>query len=76
MSWSDVFPAFVRDKNGTALVLYRRIDAILGDFYFTGGAPSLLRYPADNGLTLSVPVDLGRLPGLFSETLRIDRLAP
>jgi LmbE family N-acetylglucosaminyl deacetylase len=75
LSWSDVFPAYVRDKNGTALVLYRRIDATLGDFYFTGGAPALLRYPAENGLTLSAPQELGQLPGLFSETMRIDRLA-
>jgi FG-GAP repeat. len=37
MSWSDVFPLFVRDKRNAALVLYRRIDATLGDFYFTGG---------------------------------------
>jgi LmbE family N-acetylglucosaminyl deacetylase len=75
MSWSDVFPAFVRDKNGTALVLYRRIDATLGDFYFSGGAPALLRYPAENGFTLGAPQDLGQLPGQFSETVRIDRLA-
>jgi hypothetical protein len=75
LSWSDVFPAYVRDKNGTALVLYRRIDATLGDFYFTGGAPALSRYPAENGLSLSAPQDLGQLPGLFSETMRIDRLA-
>jgi hypothetical protein len=76
MSWSDVFPAFVRDKRGAALVLYRRVDATLGDFYFTGGAPALSRYPAasGNGLALGAVQELGELPGLFSETVRIDRL--
>ncbi len=75
LSWADVFPAFVRDRQGAALVLYRRIDATLGDFYFTGGAPALTRYPAANGLALGAAQDLGTLPGLFSETVRIDRLA-
>ncbi|HEX7907955.1 MAG TPA: hypothetical protein VF534_07665 [Paraburkholderia sp.] len=75
LSWSDVFPAFVRDKQGAALVLYRRTDVTLGDFYFTGGAPALSRYPAGNGLALGAAQDLGTLPGLFSETVRIDRLA-
>ncbi|CAB3780969.1 hypothetical protein LMG28614_01128 [Paraburkholderia ultramafica] len=77
MSWSDVFPAFVRDKRGAALVLYRRSDATLGDFYFTGGAPALSRYAyaSGNGFALRAAQDLGELPGLFSETVRIDRLA-
>jgi LmbE family N-acetylglucosaminyl deacetylase len=77
LSWSDVFPAFVRDKQGAALVLYRRTDVTLGDFYFTGGAPALSRYPAENGksLALGTAQELGTLPGLFSETVRIDRLA-
>ncbi|HEY4295730.1 MAG TPA: RICIN domain-containing protein [Paraburkholderia sp.] len=77
MSWSDVFPAFVRDKHGAALVLYRRFDATLGDFYFTGGAPALSRYPdwSAEGFALGAAQDLGKLPGLFSETVRIDRLA-
>ncbi|MFM0755467.1 PIG-L family deacetylase [Paraburkholderia strydomiana] len=75
MSWSDVFPGYVRDTHGAALVLYRRTDATLGDFYFTGGAPALSLYPLENGLALGAPHDLGELPGLFSETVRIDRLA-
>ncbi|REE20206.1 GlcNAc-PI de-N-acetylase [Paraburkholderia sp. BL27I4N3] len=75
MSWSDVFPEFVRDKRGAALVLFRRTDATLGDFYFTGGAPAITRYPSGNGLTLGEVQELGKLPGLFSETVRIDRLA-
>ncbi len=75
MSWSDVFPAFVRDKQGAALVLFRRTDATLGDFYFTGGAPALSRYPSGNGLALGEAQEFGNLPGLFSETVRIDRLA-
>jgi hypothetical protein len=75
MSWSDVFPAFVRDKRNAALVLYRRTDATLGDFYFTGGAPALTRYPVGDGFALGAAQDLGELPGLFSETVRIDRLA-
>ncbi|MFP3565364.1 PIG-L family deacetylase [Paraburkholderia sp. SIMBA_030] len=75
MSWSDVFPALVRDNRNTALVLYRRTDATLGDFYFTGGSAALLRYPAGEGFALGTAQDLGELPGLFSETVRIDRLA-
>ncbi|WP_025601088.1 RICIN domain-containing protein [Burkholderia sp. WSM2230] len=75
MSWSDVFPAYVQDKHGAALVLYRRVDATLGDFYFTGGAPALSRYPLKSGLAVGTPQDLGEMPGLFSETVRIDRLA-
>ncbi|PRY00258.1 PIG-L family deacetylase [Paraburkholderia sp. BL25I1N1] len=75
MSWSDVFPEFVRDKRGAALVLFRRTDATLGDFYFTGGAPAITRYPSGNGLALGEAQELGKLPGLFSETVRIDRLA-
>lgn len=75
LSWSDVFPQFVRDRHGAALVLFRRTDATLGDFYFTGGAPALSRYPSGNGLALGEAQDLGKLPGLFSETVRIDRLA-
>jgi hypothetical protein len=75
MTWSDVFPQFVRDRQGAALVLFRRTDATLGDFYFTGGAPALTRYPSGNGLSLGEAQELGKLPGLFSETVRIDRLA-
>ncbi|WP_434108666.1 hypothetical protein [Paraburkholderia caffeinilytica] len=78
MSWSDVFPAFVRDvrdKRNAGLVLYRRTDATLGDFYFTGGAPALTRYPVGDNFALGPAQDLGELPGLFSETVRIDRLA-
>lgn len=75
MSWSDVFPFFVRDKRNAALVLFRRTDATLGNFYFTGGAPALTRYPVSNGFALGPAQDLGELPGLFSETVRIDRLA-
>ncbi|RDJ98654.1 RICIN domain-containing protein [Paraburkholderia lacunae] len=75
MSWSDVFPALVRDNGNPALVLYRRTDATLGDFYFTGGSAALLRYPIGDGFALGTAQDLGELPGLFSETLRIDRLA-
>ncbi|HZZ14092.1 MAG TPA: PIG-L family deacetylase [Paraburkholderia sp.] len=75
MSWSDVFPVFVSGKQGTALVLFRRIDATLGDFYFTGGAPALTRYAVSKGFALGNAQQLGELPGLFSETVRIDRLA-
>ncbi|MFM0733336.1 PIG-L family deacetylase [Paraburkholderia sediminicola] len=75
MSWSDVIPAFVRDKRNAELVLYRRTDATLGDFYFTGGAPALTTYPVGVGFALGAAQDLGELPGRFSETVRIDRLA-
>ncbi|MFM0335435.1 hypothetical protein [Paraburkholderia fungorum] len=75
MSWSDVFPAFVRDKVNAALVVYRRTDATLGDFYFAGGSAALVRYPVGDGFALGAPQALSELPGLFSETVRIDRLA-
>ncbi|HYS62646.1 MAG TPA: ricin-type beta-trefoil lectin domain protein [Paraburkholderia sp.] len=75
MSWSDVFPAFVHENGHAALVLYRRVDATLGDFYFTGGSPALSRYPVADGFALGAAQELGDLPGLFSETVRIDRLA-
>jgi len=74
MPWSDVFPAYVQDKHGAALVVFRRMDATLGDFYFTGGAPALSRYPLTGNLAVGTPQDLGEMPGLFSETVRIDRL--
>jgi len=74
MPWSDVFPAYVQDKHGAALVVFRRMDATLGDFYFTGGAPALSRYPLTGNLAVGTPLDLGEMPGLFSETVRIDRL--
>ncbi|SMG44234.1 RICIN domain-containing protein [Paraburkholderia susongensis] len=77
LAWPDVSPAFVSDKLGTALVLYRRTDATLGEFYFTGGAPALTRYTYSpgNAFAPGAAQDLGKLPGLFSETVRIDRLA-
>ncbi|WGS50561.1 PIG-L family deacetylase [Paraburkholderia sp. D15] len=93
LSWSDVSPVFVHDKRQTALVLYRRVDATLGNFYYTGGAPALTSYPVETPsqatqanqanpasqsgprLALGAAQELGELPGLFSETLRIDRLA-
>ncbi|MGF6769088.1 LmbE family N-acetylglucosaminyl deacetylase [Paraburkholderia sp. GAS199] len=75
MSWSDVFPAVVYDNGNPSLVLYRRTDATLGDFYFTGGSAALMRYPLNANFALGAAQELGALPGLFSETLRIDRLA-
>ena len=69
------FPAFVRDKVNAALVVYRRTDATLGDFYFTGGSAALVRYPVGDSFALGAPQALSELPGLFSETVRIDRLA-
>ncbi len=59
-------PTFTASKRA-ALALYRRVDATLGDFYFTGGAPALSRYPLKNGLTLGAPQDLGELPGFFGD---------
>ncbi|TDY25378.1 hypothetical protein B0G81_5839 [Paraburkholderia sp. BL6665CI2N2] len=78
LPWRDTdanFIAMYKAEHGTALVLFRRTDATLGDFYFTGGAPSITRYPSGNGLALGEAQELGKLPGLFSETVRIDRLA-
>jgi hypothetical protein len=75
LSWSNVFPALVHDPRGASLVLFRRTDATLGDFYFTGGAPALSRYRLGQNFAIGSAEELGELPGLFSETVRIDRLA-
>jgi len=65
----------VRENGHAALVLYRRVDATLGDFYFTGGSVALTRYAVTEDFALGAAQELGELPGLFSETVRIDRLA-
>ncbi len=74
LAWADVDPAIVDDQGGHALMLYRRDDAVLGDFWFTGGNAVLVRYgiAADGGL--GAAEDVAHLPSRYSETLRIDRL--
>ena len=77
MSWADEIPALVRNVtpgNGATLVLFKRANAVLGDTYFTGGAPGLLGYDVGRDFRLGPAQNWGDLPGLFSETLRLGRL--
>jgi LmbE family N-acetylglucosaminyl deacetylase len=77
VSWADEIPALVRNVtpgNGATLVLFKRANAVLGDTYFTGGAPGLLGYDVGRDFRLGPAQNWGDLPGLFSETLRLGRL--
>ena len=68
-------PALIRRNDRTTLMLFRRANATLGEFYFTGGAPSLSGYDFDQSSKLG-PVQIwGNLPGLYSESLWLRSLA-
>ncbi|KLU26183.1 hypothetical protein EOS_10285 [Caballeronia mineralivorans PML1(12)] len=74
-SYADAVPALVRRDRNETLVLFKRANARLGDFYFTGGAPSLVGYDFEPSFKLG-PVQIwGDLPGLFSEALWINTLS-
>ncbi len=55
-------------------MLFKRANAKLGGFYFTGGAPSLIGYALGTHATLGPAQIWGDLPGLFPESLWIDML--
>ncbi|WP_207004548.1 PIG-L family deacetylase [Trinickia mobilis] len=78
VSWADEIPALVEHAGdagkGPALVLFKRANAVIGDTYFTGGAPGLIGYPVSRDAKLGPAGDWGSLPGLFTETMRLDRL--
>ncbi|WP_240702136.1 ricin-type beta-trefoil lectin domain protein [Trinickia terrae] len=79
VSWADEIPALVQpsgnawQRQGPTLVLFERANAVIGDTYFTGGAPGLAGYPLSRDAKLGPMEDWGSLPGLFTETLRLDR---
>ncbi|WP_232316505.1 hypothetical protein [Candidatus Burkholderia verschuerenii] len=73
VSFADSIPAVIRHTepdNGASLILFKRANASLQEFYFTGGAPSLTGYDFDAQSFALGPVQIwGDLPGLFSESL-------
>ncbi|WP_051180409.1 FG-GAP-like repeat-containing protein [Caballeronia insecticola] len=77
-SYADSMPALIRRNehdNHATLVLFRRANALLKEFYYTGGAPSVAGYDFDSAFGLG-PVQIwGDLPGLFSESLWLKTLA-
>ncbi|WP_244825930.1 VCBS repeat-containing protein [Caballeronia sp. TF1N1] len=77
-SYADSMPAIARvtehDDHAT-LVLFKRANALLGEFYYTGGAPSLYGYEFDTAFKLGPVKIWGELPGLFSESLWLKTLA-
>ncbi len=78
VSFADSMPALIH-RNGheseASLVLFRRANVSLQEFYFTGGAPSMSGYDFDKSFALG-PVQIwGDLPGLFSESLWLKSLA-
>ncbi|VXC31234.1 LmbE family protein [Burkholderia sp. 8Y] len=77
-SYADSMPALIRrdeHDNHATLILFRRANAILKEFYYTGGAPSLSGYDVDTSFRLG-PVQIwGDLPGLYSESLWLKTLA-
>jgi hypothetical protein len=78
VSYADSMPALIhRDEHdqSASLILFRRANARLQEFYYTGGAPSLAGYDFEPSFKLG-PVQIwGELPGLFSESLWLKSLA-
>lgn len=74
-SWSDSMPALIRRNGRATLMLFKRANATLGEFYFTGGAPSLWGYDFIGPTRLGPAQIWGNLPGLFSESLWLKSLA-
>lgn len=74
-SYADTMPAIVRRNDRTTLMLFRRANATLGEYYFTGGAPSISGYDFDGGTRLGPLQIWGNLPGLFSESLWLRSLS-
>jgi hypothetical protein len=73
-SYADAMPALARVHGAQTLVLFKRANVRLGDFYYTGGAPSLTGYAVDPSFRLGPAQIWGDLPGLFSEALWLDTL--
>jgi LmbE family N-acetylglucosaminyl deacetylase len=75
-SWADAVPALVHLRHKETLMLFKRANATLGGFYYTGGAPSLIGYAFDTSSLKLGPAQIwGDLPGLFSEALWISNLS-
>jgi LmbE family N-acetylglucosaminyl deacetylase len=73
-SYADAIPGLVRRHGRQTLMLFKRANAKLGGFYYTGGAPSLIGYAFDTSFKLGPAQIWGDLPGLFSEALWLDKL--
>jgi hypothetical protein len=74
-SYADAVPALVGRGRGETLMLFKRANAQLGGFYFTGGTPSLIGYELDTSFHMGPAHVWGDLPGLFSEALWINALS-
>lgn len=77
-SYADSMPALIRRNdhdNHATLMLFKRANALLKQFYYTGGAPSIAGYDFDTSFRLGPVRIWGDLPGLFSESLWIKTLA-
>ena len=74
-SYADALPAIVRREHRQTLVLFKRANAKLGPYYYTGGAPMLIGYDFDNAFKLGPAQIWSELPGLFSESLWLRNLS-
>ena len=74
-SYADALPAIVRREHRQTLVLFKRANAKLGPFYYTGGAPMLIGYDFDSAFKLGAAQIWSEMPGLFSESLWLRNLS-
>jgi hypothetical protein len=78
VSYADSMPALIRRNerdNAATLLLFKRANALLEEYYYTGGAPSIVGYDVNASFELG-PVQIwGDLPGLFSESLWMKSLS-
>jgi hypothetical protein len=77
-SYADSMPALIRRSehdNHATLILFKRANARLMEFYYTGGPPSVSGYDFDAAFGLGPVRIWGDLPGLFSESLWLRTLA-
>ncbi|KMZ11215.1 hypothetical protein BHUM_05574 [Candidatus Burkholderia humilis] len=78
VSYADSMPTLIhRDEHDTSatLMLFKRANVRLQEFYYSGGAPSLTGYDFDTAFDLGRVQIWGDLPGLFSESLWLKSLA-
>jgi hypothetical protein len=73
-SYADALPHIVQRERRSTLVLFKRANAKLGPFYYTGGAPMLIGYDFDSALKLGPAQIWSEMPGLFSESLWLRNL--
>jgi hypothetical protein len=73
-SYADALPHIVQREQRPTLVLFKRANAKLGPFYYTGGAPMLIGYDFDSARKLGSAQIWSEMPGLFSESLWLRNL--